>query len=428
MSRFSIAGTHEAVTVKRALLGAGGQGEVFHATYGGQPFALKLYYVQTATPEQRKAVERLIPGGAPAHYFLWPMHIVEDSQEARFGYLMPLREPRFKSTEDLVARRVNASIVALLTAAQQVADAFFRLHARGLCYQDISFGNVFLDPATGDIRICDNDNVTINNSGVGGVYGTPRFMAPEVVRVDAKPSDETDRFSLAVLLFYLLFNGHPLEGKRESSIRCLDLPAMNRLYGTDPLYIFDPKDASNRPDPAVHGNPIAFRQIYPKVLLDSFERAFTAGLAPGHRIRESEWRKILARARDLVMKCENCSAENFHDEAATAAQHCWHCKRGLTQPMLLSLEGDLVVLQADRELHPHHIRREAFNYREVLARVTRNPADPRRLGLQNLSTECWSFTRPDGTTAEVAHGKNVPIVVGNRIHFGMATADVVAAK
>jgi serine/threonine protein kinase len=44
------------------------------------------------------------------------------------------------------------------------------------------------------------------------VLGTPRFMAPEVVRREAAPSDQTDRYSLAVLLFYLLMGGHPLDG------------------------------------------------------------------------------------------------------------------------------------------------------------------------------------------------------------------------
>jgi serine/threonine protein kinase len=114
----------------------------------------------------------------------------------------------------------------------------------GLCYRDISFGNVFFDPDTGEVLICDNDNVAVDGEGKIGVLGTPRFMAPEIVRGEALPSMHTDVFSLAVLLFYMLIMHHPLEGKRELAIKCLDLPAMNKLYGTDPLFIYDPDDDS----------------------------------------------------------------------------------------------------------------------------------------------------------------------------------------
>ena len=74
--------------------------------------------------------------------------------------------------------------------------------------------------------ICDNDNVGIDRKTGGGIGGTARFMAPEIVRGEAVPSSQTDLFSLAVLLFYMLVNHHPLEGAREADIRCFDLPAM----------------------------------------------------------------------------------------------------------------------------------------------------------------------------------------------------------
>ena len=50
-----------------------------------------------------------------------------------------------------------------------------------------SFGNAFFDPDNGDVLIADNDNVSVDGAGVLGVLGTPRFMAPEVVRGEAVP-------------------------------------------------------------------------------------------------------------------------------------------------------------------------------------------------------------------------------------------------
>jgi len=222
--------------VADAFLGEGGQGEVWRANDGGRQVAVKVYHPHTATSEQRQVLERLVAKGSPARYFLWPIYLVSDPARNTYGYVMELREPRFRSLEDFMARRIEPSMCALLTAGLQLTDGFLRLHSLGLCYRDISFANVFFDPKTGDVRICDNDNVDISGTATGGVLGTPRFMAPEVVRREAVPSDQTDRYSLAVLLFYLLFGGHPLDGQREAKIRCLDVPALERLYGFDPLY------------------------------------------------------------------------------------------------------------------------------------------------------------------------------------------------
>jgi serine/threonine protein kinase len=432
MSRYAIhseGGETQTLEVEPMPLGAGGQGEVYRATWNGKAHALKLYYQDQGTQEQRAALERLIHKGAPTHSFLWPLRLVVDRHEGRFGYLMALREPRFRPTEDLMARRVHASFRALLHAALELADSFLQLHTGGLCYRDISFGNVFLDPATGEVRICDNDNVDVSGAAPSGVLGTPRFMAPEVVRGEAAPSADTDRFSLAVLLFYLLFAGHPLEGAREAEIRCLDLPAMNRLYGTDPLYIFDPKNNANRPVPGLHDNPTIFRLIYPAFLLQAFERSFTEGLRyPPKRIVESVWRKNFARALDLLLACPSCQRQNFFDPSAQAtARKCWQCSRVLGRPPLLRLDSGAVVLEPRRPLYPHHLQAESYDYGRRVAEVTQHPSDASQLGLKNLMESTWTLTRPDGSTVDVSPGKNAPLVVGNCIHFGQVAGEVIAS-
>lgn len=100
---------------------------------------------------------------------------------------------------------------------------------------------MFFDPDTGDVLICDNDNVSANGIDNSSVYGTPRFMAPEIVMGQAKPSRNTDLYSLAVLLFYmftippmtdralppvivLLSDGQPTDDYKKSLDKLLHLP------------------------------------------------------------------------------------------------------------------------------------------------------------------------------------------------------------
>ncbi len=408
------------------LLGAGGQGEVYEVSLGGSKFALKWYYAQTATADQRAALKTLVDAGSPAERFLWPVALATIPGNPSFGYLMALRPPNYKGIPDLLSRRVSPSFRSLATAGAFLADGFYQLHARGLCYRDISHGNVFFDPATGDVLICDNDNVGLDQAK-GGVLGTPRFMAPEVVRGEALPSTQTDLFSLAVLLFLLLVNHHPLEGRREASIHCFDLPAMTRLYGTDPLFIFDPQDASNEPVAGYQDNAIAFWPIYPAFLRDLFTQSFTVGLrdfAHG-RVRESVWRAAMARLRDSIVYC-SCGAENFYDPSRQDGSpgSCWKCARPLVLPMRIRVGKSLVVLNHDAQLYAHHLDETAgLDYRNPVAEVTRHPSDPSRWGLRNLTQQAWTSSTA-GVQREVEPGKALQLAAGTRVSFGRADGEI----
>ena len=408
-------------------LGSGGQGEVWQAQMDGRPVAVKVYHPHTATPAQRGVIERLVEKGQPARYFLWPLALIEALEERSFGYVMEIREKRFHPLQDLMSRRVEPSFRALLMASWQLADGFLRLHSQGLCYRDISFANVFFDPSNGDARICDNDNVDISGSASGGVLGTQRFMAPEVVRREATPSDQTDRYSLAVLLFLMLMGGHPLDGEREARIRCLDVPALEKLYGFEPLYIFDPDDGTNRPRPGIHDNPIAFHPLYPSQIRELFLRSFTEGLHyPARRVRESEWRKAFGRALDGILPCAACGAESFYDAQhlrTHGSQVCWSCKRPLVLPPRIRLGSDVVLLNRGTHLYGYHVS-VVRDEEGPIAEVVPNQGNPALYGLRNLMLESWTLTRPDGTIVDVPPGKSAPIISGNRINFGLVTGEI----
>ena len=413
------------------FLGGGGQGEVYRADLAGTPVALKWYFPQSATAEQRAALEELIRLGAPDNRFLWPLDLATGQGVEGFGYVMALRDLRFKGIVDLMKRRIEPSFRNLAKAGCQLADSYLRLHSKGLCYRDISFGNVFFDPNTGDILICDNDNVGINAGQRGGVLGTPRFMAPEVVRGQAQPSTQTDLFSLSVLLFYMFMVHHPLEGKKESEIKCFDLPAMNKLYGSSPIFIFDLANDANRPVPGFHDNALEFWPLYPEFLRLMFIRAFTDGVRdPDHgRVRESEWRAAMVKLADSIFPCAHCKNENFYDAArvktGSSVGKCWSCKRELQLPARIRIGNSVVLLNADAELCQHHIDATGgYDFTKVIASVAQHPKDPSIWGLRNKSAARWTCTSQDGKIADVEPGKSVTLQSGARINFGTAEGEI----
>ena len=183
-------------------------------------------------------------------------------------------------------------------------------------------------------------------------------MAPEIVRGEKRPSRETDRYSLSVLLFYLFMVNHPLEGKLEANIKCMDYAARVKLYGTDPVFIFDPDNRTNRPVKGIHDNANIYWPMYPEKMRKMFTKAFTVGLnIPSKRITEPEWMNLFANMMSGMLKC-SCGASNFYDEkleANGAAHVCWHCQQAIPVPVKIVVGKSTVLLNDTTKLLHHHI-------------------------------------------------------------------------
>ncbi|NMO54286.1 protein kinase [Actinoplanes sp. TBRC 11911] len=419
---------HRTTCVVERRLGEGGQGEVYEVVTGAagdlRRHALKWYFPAWATRSQWDSLQELIRLDPPSKQFLWPEDIAV-SEAGGFGYLMPLRGPEFKGLVELMHQSITPSFRALATAAYQLADGFHRLHSIGLCYRDISFGNVFLDEATGNVLICDNDNVGIDGEAAAGVLGTTGFMAPEVVRGEALPTSTTDLYSLSVLLFLLFMVSHPLLGRRETGGQITDPHADKQLYGDQPVFIWDPADDTNRPDPDVHRNAIVYWGLYPKALRDLFTQAFTAGLRDPQngRVRETQWRDLALDLRDVIHYCPGCGNENFWDRADPAGTRCWRCGTTIAPPPRLVTRRGVVLLNHDTKLYPHHIGETRRDFARPLAEVVRHPSRPGVTGLRNLdANRHWRADTGAGSSFAVPPGRSCTLAAGTTVDFGPVQA------
>ncbi|WP_181407749.1 protein kinase domain-containing protein [Nocardioides sambongensis] len=410
-----------------SLLGQGGQGYVYEVRRStGEPLALKWYKPDSATAVQYDEMQRLVEIGSPHLRFLWPLSMARVAAMPSFGYVMQLRDPRYLELSYLLLNRdpdghpLEVSFGAVFELCRQLAYSFLRLHARGLCYRDISFGNVFFNPTTGDVLICDNDNVGVDD-GTGRVLGTPYFMAPEVVRdltYRTLPSTDTDRHSLAVLMFYALFLGHPLEGARtDHGLR--DAAWLMTHFGTDPVFCLHPDRADNRPSPIVR----QYWDLYPPFLRDLFVQAFVDGLAdPGARVTEGQWVKAMDRLRDSMLTCPTCRMTNFWS-ADTPTVRCWQDGTELRPDYLLAVGRRTLAVGPQTVLRADHLV-TGIDQPTVLGVVEQHPERADRWGLRNASAYSWAVTFAEGQSFLLQPGRTMELVDGARIQVRDATVRV----
>ena len=410
------------------LLGSGGQGEVYRVKHNASELALKWYFDHTATESQKSGIEKLIEDGAPGTQFLWPLELVTSKRSSSFGYLMPLREPQFRSFVDIVNARIDPTFEILMIVGLNLVDSFHKLHAAGLCYRDISFGNGFFDPSSGETLICDNDNVSPNNSPSKSVLGTPDFMAPEVVLRRARPSRETDYFSLSVLLFYLFHIQHPLLGKKILSIRAWDLPAREKLFGSEPVFIFDPTDHSNEAvenpklDPLGEAGKNAipyWHSVFPQEVKDAFTTSFTDGIRnPDRRLLATAWKKVLTNALNSITRCV-CGSENFV-ESSGRSRFCWSCGKSVASPFILETDRQAVSASSGKRILESHLTDPTLNaMSNQVGEIITHPQRKDVLGLCNKTNLTWTAQPSDASQmVTIPPGKSVPLCDGTVVIIG----------
>jgi len=421
-----VARNMQSAVVIEELIGEGAQAEVYRGRIGNSWYAVKWYRPEYLGVDPRlwDRLKVAINSGSPTEQFLWPFDFVSVPRSSAYaGYIMPLKPPEFISMVDLLRRKSEPSFRSLTVVGFNLANSFLKLHAAGLCYRDVNFGNVFFNPDNGDIRIADTDNVDVNLRS-GSIKGTPGFMAPEVARNQVQPNAMSDRFSLAVLLFFVFMLGHPLKGKRELTLAYdpNDPDMSRRLCEDDPVFVYDPDNDSNRPVQGEHDPLLAFWPIYPASLRKLFIRAFTHGLhEPEGRVMENEWRKEMSDIRDSIFHCDGCTAENFFDvelvRQKKSMNPCWSCGRRLENPPRMRVGSDfdpqLVVLSAGAQLFPHHLEGDAYNFGRSLGEVTTGP-----LALHNLSSQPWTARAGNGSLSIIGKGGTLSINADCQISFG----------
>ncbi|MBQ8170914.1 MAG: serine/threonine protein kinase [Oscillospiraceae bacterium] len=403
----------------KAVLGSGGQGTVYRAAYRDKEYALKMYFKnKLKRPELfRENLASLTECSIENNSFVMPLMLTEDTRDG-FGFLMELIPSDYKPFSDILNARVKFSgLYSIVNAAIRITMAFRELHNSGKSYQDLNDGGFFIRPTDGDVKICDCDNIAPYGDHLG-IAGKPGYMAPEIVRGEKAPDKLTDRYSLAVLLFRLLLRGDPLEGSRVLKSVCLTEEAERRHYGFEPMFVYDPEDATNRPVRGVHNNIIKFWRIMPEYIREAFTYSFTTGLhQPEKRLIEKQWLDLLIRLRSDICACP-CGGQSFvqsYEKDEDGKLIC-PCGTHFAPPLCLTDGKSRVLLCDGTRIYDDDLA--------ATAEVVRNKLNPSLWGLKNHTADTWQCTLPNGQEKQIAPDSAAPIFTGTRLSINGAMLEI----
>ncbi|MBQ8568277.1 MAG: protein kinase [Oscillospiraceae bacterium] len=424
------------------VIGSGGQGTVYLVEFNGMKWALKWYDINKIKKPKdfRNNIQNNINDGAPSNKFLWPRYLTKENADGTFGYLMELKPASFDSFVDIlntykivvdpVTGRATkqtvrfTSLYAMVTAVINIVNAFRQLHRAGKSYQDLNDGGFFINVDTGAVLVCDCDNIAPDGSNFG-IGGKPGYMAPEIVRGVAKPNVQTDKYSLAVVLFKFLFRGDPMEGEKVVKDICLTESSELRHYGQNAVFVYDPNNASNRPVRGIHDNVIKFWRLYPDYIKEAFINSFTTGIMdPSKRIIENEWQKLFIRLRSEIIQC-GCGRTNFTSMFIKENDKYRCPKCGMEFSTLGFSNRDYrMPLYIGCKFYQCEIDPDSDDFISVAGELVENKLKANVIGIKDCSEKTWKVKMPDGAFYDIGPGKGFPIWNGLEIDFGEIKAQI----
>lgn len=200
-------------------IGRGGMAYVYLAERHGVKYALKMAnrsvqdspilmerFQREATVMQRIQHENVLP-------------VVEVGWEGPEPYIA-LEYFADGSLQEQIDKGQRFTVAEVLSIALQVARGLAAAHQEGVVHRDIKPQNIFR-AQSGLVKISDfglaavEDRTTLTETG--HVFGTPDFIAPEVVEGE-KATHLSDQYALGVTMFELLAGKRPFTGEKRISL------------------------------------------------------------------------------------------------------------------------------------------------------------------------------------------------------------------
>ncbi|WP_285008833.1 protein kinase domain-containing protein [Pedobacter faecalis] len=198
-------------------IGQGGEGAVF-AIQGEDTLVIKIYTEKLDPDKSEKLIYMAsMVSDELTKFAAWPLDIVKDRLGQTCGFVMRKLEgyvPLHNLFNPMDRKKLfpDKGYNFLVHVSRNLATAFHRIHHLGIVVGDVNEANILVS-AAGMVALIDCDSFQIKN-GTKYHYcevGIPRYTPPELLLKGSFHqvirTVNTDNFSLATLIFQLLFLG-----------------------------------------------------------------------------------------------------------------------------------------------------------------------------------------------------------------------------
>jgi hypothetical protein len=203
------------------------------------------------------------------------------------------------------------------------------------------------------------------------------------------------------------------------------------MFGSNPIYIYNEQDSSNRPIRGYHTAVLKRYPALPSYIKAAFQKTFVDGLKDreNSRTTELEWIRLLCRYRDELITCE-CGHEyiyGFYEKKPNAK--CPGCHKPTRAFCTLIIGKGKVLLEPGKYLYRSHIDKYSGNYNEPIGKVITNKNNPSLWGIKIKLEHPILVKDRSGHEKEIAKDGVIPIIDGLKIRFEeKAIGEILANK
>ncbi|MGI8467988.1 MAG: serine/threonine protein kinase [Pyrinomonadaceae bacterium] len=202
-----------------AFIGAGGMGEVYQGVHAkiGRSAAIKV--LNKLSPSS-SLTERFFNEARVQSSLYHPnIAMLYDFQEIGDRLFIFMELVDGESLEEMIKRRAFA-VEDALKNFQKICEAVAFIHGRGIIHRDIKGQNIKFT-SDGTVKLLDfgiaKDAASQNLTKVGGVIGTPQYLAPEQLN-GYSANRQTDIWALGILLYQMLTGVEPFNSDSISTL------------------------------------------------------------------------------------------------------------------------------------------------------------------------------------------------------------------
>ena len=298
----------------------------------------------------------------------------------------------------------------------------------GYCFNGITGEDIIITQNKECKLLNDKKIVSVNDDSYEVNY--EKTCAPEILRKESRPNINSDKHTMAYIVFGLLFKSDPFEGSK----------TLNEVYYTKedqlkayehPVFVYSYKDKSNMPVYGIHSILIKYwNRFYSDDIKMIFRQSFVDGIDEYEaRLEDTTFIEMLTNFKHIVdskntkQQDEKLKLQNKKENILQKTKE--RLKQGFDdiKPSKnhdnkdFEEKQNIIELTPGVEISNNIIGYEDIKPEKIVGKVIQNAKHKGVIGIKNISEHNWLATKGDREVKEFSPGKVIVITEGVKIDF-----------